>query len=61
MFYRFYKIVEVNNISDGGDIVDNNRKNNDLGNAKSSYEDVRDSQDNDLRDIRSSQDNDKKF
>ncbi len=44
----------------GGDIVDNNRKNNDLGNAKSSYEDVRDSQNNDLKDIRDSK-NDKKF
>lgn len=46
----------ANNILRGGDIVDNNRKNNDFGYAKSSYEDVRSSQDSDLKDIRNSQD-----
>jgi hypothetical protein len=36
--------------------VGNNKKNNDFGNAKSRYEDVRSSQNSDLKDIRNSQD-----
>jgi hypothetical protein len=49
MIYEFLKNENANNTYCGGDIVDDNKKNNDFRNAKSSYEDVRDSQDNDLK------------